>query len=294
VVSMVIGEWANRAPELALSEQTIKTYLYHLEKFGEWFEESTKEELTPESVLAKDIEAYKKHLANEGKAAASVNIALNAIRSLTHLWYTLGYSSDNKGLYVQQLPVNRPAPEYLDQNELNRLLRQPQKKDWHWNGTRDYAILSVFITTGIRAGELVSLDLDDVEIAERSGSLRIKGKGSKVRQVPLTAACRNALKEWLALRPLTASVSVFLSIRKSRLAYTHVRRLVAEYAEQAKIEKTVTPHTLRHSFARLYFDKTRDIASLATLLGHEKVETTAIYARKNLSDLASDVESLFG
>jgi integrase/recombinase XerD len=147
-------------------------------------------------------------------------------------------------------------------------------------GLRDRAILEVLYGAGLRISELVGLDVDDVDLEE--GSVRVLGKGGKEREVPLGGFGREAVSTYLTrVRPTFASAStrgaLFLNQRGGRLSRQSCARLLATHARTAQLERRVTLHTLRHSFATHLLEGGADIRVVQELLGHASVATTQIY-----------------
>jgi site-specific recombinase XerD len=194
---------------------------------------------------------------------------------------------------VKGVPTVTTAPRSLTRRELGKLIRAAEQDAVTGmnHGVRNLAILQVLRNTGLRVGELVQLQLDDVEIAERSGSLIGRaGKGSKHRVVPLNVTARRALSDYFAVRP-AGQPWVFLSQKGGRLTAQPVGRLVAKCAQRAQLQH-VTPHTLRHSFAKDVLDQGESLTKVAALLGYVTVQTTAVYTRPSRLDLERAVASL--
>src|SRR5205814_4655345 len=146
--------------------------------------------------------------------------------------------------------------------------------------------------TGIRVGELTALRLSDVTITERKGQLVVRaGKGSKYRVVPLNADARKALSDYLAVRPKSTADHLFLGRRSDGLSPRAVEKTVLKYAQQARMEE-VSPHTLRHTFGKSALDAGVDLVTVSRLMGHERLETTAIYTTPSAQDLEQAVEKL--
>ncbi len=147
--------------------------------------------------------------------------------------------------------------------------------------------------TGLRVGELCALRLGDVDLSERKGRVTVRsGKGQKYRVIPLNADVRRALAQYLAVRPRVADDHLFVSQRGGTALSTHgVEQLVATYARQAGLED-VTPHTLRHTFGKGLLDAGVDLPTVAALLGHENLNTTAVYTHPSARDLERAVEKL--
>ena len=146
--------------------------------------------------------------------------------------------------------------------------------------------------TGLRVAELCALPLDDIDMSERKGAVTVRsGKGQKYRMVPLNADVRRALGQYLVMRPRVPDGHFFVSQKGGGLQQQAVRQLVEKYARQAGLED-VTPHTLRHSFAKQLLAEGVDLVTVSTLLGHERLETTAIYTQPGPRDLERAVQKL--
>jgi integrase/recombinase XerC len=152
-------------------------------------------------------------------------------------------------------------------------------------------VVVVLLNTGLRASELCGLKLSDLELSERRGRLHVRGKGDKARTVPLNAGVREALREWLSVRPAAADDRLFIG-RRGPLTPSGVWRIVTKLARRAGLED-VHPHALRHTFAtRLLREAGADLVTVAELLGHESVNTTARYTRPSEKDLQAALERL--
>jgi site-specific recombinase XerD len=185
--------------------------------------------------------------------------------------------------------ANSPrAPRALPKKDVDRLIREVERS----GNRRDLAVLQTLRHTGIRVGELTALRLADVEISERKGQLVVRfGKGSKYRVVPLNADARKALSDYLAVRPKSTSDALFLGRRSEGLSPRAVEKTVLKYAQHAGLED-VSPHTLRHTFGKQALDAGVDLVTVSRLMGHERLETTAIYTTPSAQDLEKAVEKL--
>ncbi len=185
-----------------------------------------------------------------------------------------------------------PAGRHRDGRELGRLLAAVEGPGWQ--DKRDCALLSLLARAGLRVSEAVALQIGDVEINSRSGSVLVKhGKGLKERRVPLSVEARAALRSYLEVRPSAVDTHLFLSRTLGPLSARDVQRLVAEAARRTGIAKRVTPHTLRHTFATRFLQKNGgDIATLANLLGHSNVSTTTRYLHPNAARVQEMVEEM--
>jgi site-specific recombinase XerD len=164
----------------------------------------------------------------------------------------------------------------------------------HGHGRRDYALVQLLLQTGLRVGEVAALRRSDIEVRERTGQVRVRdGKGGKAREVPLNATARRALRLYLEQRPDAAiDAPVFLSGRNTSLPVRSIQAIVSRLARRAHlVRQPVSPHTLRHTFALSFLRANPGrLVELASLLGHESLDTTAVYTRPSRDDLATDLE----
>jgi site-specific recombinase XerD len=145
----------------------------------------------------------------------------------------------------------------------------------------------------LRVGEVVSLRISDVELRPRSGWVLVRrGKGQKERKVPLSAEARRALQDYLDVRPNVRKETLFVSRSGKPLSSRDVQRMLEEAGRRAGIRKRVTPHILRHTFATRFLRKGGDIATLAEILGHSKIQTTTRYLHPDRERMQEMVEEL--
>lgn len=211
-------------------------------------------------------------------APSSVARALSAVRSFHRflLRERLAERDPAAGVVRPRLP--RALPHPLGRDEAERLVDAPVPADP--SGLRDRAILELLYGSGLRVSELTGLDVDDVDLDE--GAVRVLGKGGKEREVPLGSYAKAAIERYLrggrpALARPSSRGALFLGTRGTRLARQSVGRLVAQYARRVGIERPVSPHDLRHSFATHLLDGGADVRVVQELLGHASVATTQIY-----------------
>jgi integrase/recombinase XerC len=230
-----------------------------------------------------------KHLLNHFPGAPStINTRLAAARAF--LSWLLGDDSPAKD--VSNVEIPKKPPQALSEQDQRSFLRAV-----HSHGSlRDIAIVEVLLGTGLRSEELLSLQLDDINIRERSGEIIVReGKNSKYREVPLPLATRRALSAFLSEihpRPDNPGAYLWTGQRGPLQDTSTIFRMLAKYAYLARIEP-FGPHVLRHTYATRYLEKNPgDIRGLAELLGHEDINTTMRYTQPNLKDLQKRVENL--
>jgi site-specific recombinase XerD len=269
--------------------RTIANYQSDLACFARWFTQSQGEAFAAAAVTPTDVRDYKAHLVSvEHRTPATVNRRLAALRKFFTWARADGRSSELPTEAVKMLPNGRRSPKGLEKREVDRLIRVAERSA----KKRDVAILMLLRHTGLRVAELCALHLDDIDLRERKGTVTVRsGKGSKYRVVPLNADVRRALGQYLVMRPRVSDTHFFLSQKGGGLQEQAVRQLVDKYARQAGLED-MTPHTLRHSFAKQLLAEGVDLVTVSTLLGHERLETTAIYTQPGPRDLERAVQKL--
>ena len=210
--------------------------------------------------------------------ATSVVRALSSVRSFHRFMMREGRADRDPSAGVVRPKLPRSLPRPLSVEDVQRLLASPP--DGTPPGLRDRAVLETLYGAGLRVTELVGLDVDDLEMEE--GSVRVLGKGSKERDVPLGRYARAALAAYLTRgRPALATArsrsALFLNQRGGRLTRQGCAKILAAHVRRAGIGKRVTPHTLRHSFATHLLEGGADVRVVQELLGHASVATTQIY-----------------
>jgi site-specific recombinase XerD len=272
-----------------VSEKTLTSYQLDLQLFSKWFETTLAEPFSPTSVTPTDIRDYKSHLLNvEKRKPATINRKLAALKKFFAWAKAKGLIEDSPTDSVKGVSMQQRAPHALEKREVDKLIRTVER---HGN-RRDLAIVLTLRHTGVRVGELCNLTLSDVGLSERKGSLTVRsGKGGRYRVLPLNADVRKALSEYLGIRGVKSTQSLFVGQRGAGLTSHGVELMLEKYTRFAGLEG-VTPHTLRHSFAKHTLDAGTNLVAVAALLGHQRLETTAIYTTPNQRDLEQAVERL--
>ncbi len=272
-----------------VAPKTIASYRSDLLGFARWFTDSTSEAFTPAAVTPTDIRDYRAHLRTiQRRPAATVNRRLAALRRFFGWAKATTRIREVPTAGVKGAPSTPRTPKSLPKRELDRLLRAAEQD----GNKRNLAILLTLRHTGLRVGELCNLRLGDITISERKGSLVVRsGKGDKDRTIPLNQDVRQALSAYLAVRPAASTDYLFIGQRGQPLQSDAVQLIVRKYAQRAGVS-AVTPHILRHSFAKQVLDAGADLATVSRLLGHERLETTAIYTQPTAQDLEAAVRRL--
>ena len=210
--------------------------------------------------------------------ATSVVRALSSIRAFHRFLLREGEVERDPTVGVIRPKLPRALPHPLSVEDVTRLLAQPDPSTSA--GLRDRAVLETLYGAGLRVSEMVGLDVDDVDLEE--GSLRVLGKGSKERDVPIGRFGREAVAGYLTrVRPALATArsrsALFLNLRGGRLSRQGVTDILAKHARAAGIDRRVSPHVLRHSFATHLLEGGADVRVVQELLGHASVATTQVY-----------------
>ncbi len=276
----------------AKAELTWRAYRSDLNLFARWFTRTTGDPFDARTLTRIDVRDYKQHLlAAEGKAAATVNRRLAALRAFCAWAKRQGLVTDLATDGIADVPVPKQAPRALDERAVDRVLRRSAQS----GNRRDHAILMTLRHTGIRVAELCDLRVGDVTTSARTGTLTVRaGKGMKQRTVPLNADVRRALATYRDQDRHGADRAEFLFISqrtKTRLTQKAVRGLTAKYGYQAHVADG-HPHAFRHSFATELLRQGVPLTAVGALLGHESLQSTARYTRPSERDLRDAVAKL--
>jgi len=262
--------------ERGLADRTVRAYHRDLRGLVDFLVDRDVD--APEAVDAGDLREYVFHLKERGLAASTIRRAQSSIRTYFSFLVGEGAVEGDPSERMESPRSGRRLPTVLSRGETERLLEAPDPDHpLYW---RDRAILETLYATGIRVSELVALRIVDVDADE--GICTVFGKGSKERIVPVGRTALLVLDRYLReVRPKLESGegkgAVFLSHRGRPLSRVAIWNLVKEAAEEAGIEKDVSPHTLRHSFATHLLEGGADLAAVQELLGHADISTTQIY-----------------
>jgi integrase/recombinase XerC len=272
-----------------LSPVTVRGYRSDIEVFLRWYEAAPLHKLTPV-----DLVNYRSHLAGAaGLKPASINRKLEALRRFCRWAHQQRKLKSNPAIELKLVRTNRAIqPAGLTEPEVNALLRAAGQSK-HGLAKRNYAVLQLFLQAGLRVSELAALRIGDVVLRERAGSVKIQGKGGKQREVPLNTSARRGLSAYLDTRkPVHPEDALITSETGKAISVRSLQSLVSELARRAKVARiNVTPHSTRHTFALKYLERNPGkLVELATLLGHESLDTTAIYLRPSQEEMAEGVE----
>jgi integrase/recombinase XerD len=271
--------------ERGLSSNSISAYKRDLAKFSEYlvFEKLDFERLSEDEIIS--FEVWLKGL---GMAVTSINRNISALKSF-YKYLAQEFSTNNPVSAVASSKVPRRLPKALTIKEITSLI-DSTKREGDPISLRDHAIIELLYGTGARVSEIVGIDINDFAQSDIEGNpittLKLRGKGSKERIVPLGSFAKSALDEYLVrIRPnlLTKSKSarvetaLFLNQRGSRLSRQSAWQMISDAADSTGLSGKVSPHVFRHSYATHLLDGGADIRVVQELLGHASVTTTQIY-----------------
>jgi integrase/recombinase XerD len=211
---------------------------------------------------------------------SSVARKVAVLKTFYHFLMEQNLVSEDPTATLGSPKVQKRLPQILTPDEVDRLLGTPAKHSTP-KGFRDRAILELLYASGVRVTELVSLDVDAVDLDAKT--VRCKGRGAKLRVIPISERAANALSDYLergrSVLVTRDERALFVNAHGERLTRQGLWLIIKEYVEEAGIETAVTPHTLRHSFAVHQLNKGEDLHNVQRLLGHANITTTQMYAR---------------
>ena len=267
------------------SENTVASYVRDVTQFKVYLKENG---MDLKRAKTEHVQDYVLMMKRKGKSAASVTRCLASLKSFYAYMITVGNVKTNPAKGVAAAKVERKYPQILTNKEVELFLEQPQCTDA--KGYRDHAMLELLYATGIRVSELISLDVADLNLA--AGFIRCESKG-KERIIPLYSTAIRALQDYVKeIRPQLIAgeeeEALFVNMSGERMSRQGFWKIIKYYKEKAQIEKEITPHTLRHSFAVHLLENGADIHAIQEMMGHADISSTQIYThvvKKQLKDI---------
>ena len=260
--------------EKRVSNNTLQSYSRDIHQYESYLSQNR---INYVKVDNKVINEYLKYLQQNGKKTSTISRSLASIRSFYQYLMRVKKIKHDPTENIQSPKVEKRVPSVLTSEEVEKLLSQP--KDVDLKGTRDKAMLEVAYATGMRVTEIISLNVDDVDLD--SGFISCKSV-NRQRNIPLGSISIAALREYIRdARPIMIKnddeTSLFVNVNGKRLTRQGFWKIVKYYKEQAHIEKDITPHILRHSFATHLLQNGAELKAIQTMLGHSDISSTQVY-----------------
>lgn len=257
------------------SANTISSYLRDIRQFSEWLEQNTETDLLDATQV--NISDYLHFVEQDGRSAATVSRSLASIKNFYAYLVSSGFCEKTPVTDIHVDRGEKKLPQILTGREIELLLAQPVCADP--KGFRDKAMLEVMYATGIRVSELIELNIDDVNLD--LGIIKC-ATSKKSRVIPLYPAALRALAVYMReIRPAmvigASETALFVNINGTRMSRQGFWKILKHYQAMARIDKEITPHTLRHSFAVHLLENGADIGSLQELMGHRDISSTQMY-----------------
>jgi len=260
-----------------LSLNTLQSYRRDIEQYIPYLKEINL--LNIANTNKTTVITYLLHLQKKGRAVSTISRNLASIRSLYQYLYKNSMIDSDPTADLDSPKVEKKLPQILSTHEVELLLDQPKCVDL--KGYRDKAMLELLYATGIRVSELINLNLSEVNL--EMGFIKCN-KGLRERVIPIGSIAVNALVEYLnksrnLLIQKPDEKALFVNINGGRLTRQGFWKIIKQYKNQAKINKDITPHTLRHSFAAHLLENGADLRSIQEMLGHSDISSTQVYAQ---------------
>ena len=269
------------------SPHTVEAYQRDLEKLLNYLKQEGK---TVDNVQLEDLQHFAATLHELGIGPSSQCRILSGVRSFFRFLELDGWREDDPSELLESPVLGEHLPEVLSEEEVDMLEGSIDLSKWE--GQRNKAIIEVLFSCGLRVSELVNLKLSSIYVDEQY--VRVMGKGSKERLVPISPKALRELDLWMVDRNLMKIKPgeedyVFLNRRGAHLTRTMILIMIKRQAEEAGIQKTISPHTLRHSFATALLEGGADLRAIQAMLGHESIGTTEIYTHIDMSTLRQEI-----
>jgi integrase/recombinase XerC len=273
------------------SSGTISTYTANIKGFIKYYVESYSEEFIPENVIMMDLKDYRNYLLNiKRQKASTINNKIAALKEYFFFLQSNGIIKDNPAENLKKIRTNKPtAPKSFSDTEFKKIKRyvyRSQKELW-------IVVFELLSKTGVRVSELINIRLADITINERSGNLRVIGKNQKERNIPLHLDVRKTITAYMEVRDRMSISSDYLLISERKRPFTRsgIFKMLKRWENDTNIK--IHPHIFRHHFAiQVLNTPNADINTVQYLLGHESIESSAIYLKVRQEDLEKSINAL--
>jgi len=268
------------------SKNTVSSYICDINQFASFLGIHGGAQLT--EATRDDVLQYLSWLKNQGKSAATVSRSVASLKCFYNHLLSVGQIKETPVTDIALEKAVKKLPQILTSKEVELLLEQPQCTDM--KGFRDRAMLELLYATGIRVTELISLDVSDLNLA--AGFIKCRSR-DKERLIPLYPAAVKAIKDYVQnvrdqMIAYPDETALFVNMNGERMSRQGFWKIIKYYQNKAGIEKDITPHTLRHSFAAHLLENGADLRSISEMLGHADISSTQVYTqlvKKQLKDV---------
>ena len=259
-----------------LSDNTLQSYNRDIKLYGNYLDAH---HLDAVKCDEDNIKEYFGTLKDNGKADSTISRNLASLRSFYQYLYKTKVVSSDPTINLESPKIQRKPPKILSTEQVELLLSQPKCVDL--KGYRDKAMLELVYATGIRVTELISLNVNDIDLA--SNSIKCSNRG-KERMIPIGSLAAGALKEYMSkarnsLLKDDSDPALFVNVNGKRLTRQGFWKIIKQYKNQADIDVDITPHTLRHSFAMHLLENGAELRAIQEMLGHSDISSTQVYAQ---------------
>ncbi len=274
----LIGAYENYLTKVKqASANTIASYMRDIRQFSDWLRQNEEMEIVDATQV--NISRYLNHLKEEGRTGATVSRSLASLKNFFSYVVSSGFLESTPVMDIRVDRGEKKLPQILTGREIELLLAQPTCVDA--KGIRDKAMLEVMYATGMRVTELIDLDIDSVNLD--LGIIKCSG-AKKTRSIPLYPAALQALSNYVnkvrsSMLAYPDEQALFVNVNGVRMSRQGFWKILKHYQELAHIEKEITPHTLRHSFAVHLLENGADLGSLQELMGHSDISSTQLYTQ---------------
>ncbi|RTR31786.1 tyrosine recombinase XerC [Shewanella atlantica] len=265
--------------ERQLSKHTVRNYLYELERVSKRLDETT----SWLDVTREQLQGALSQIHRQGLSPRSISLTLSAIKQFCDFLLREGAIQANPAMSLSAPKQNKPLPKNMDLDSVTHLLEIDGDDPL---SVRDKAIMELFYSSGLRLAELAALDVKDISFSEKQ--VKVMGKGSKERIVPIGNMAMNAIECWLTCKKgiVCEDDALFITGKGKRLAHRSIQARLTKWGQEQALNMRVHPHKLRHSFATHMLESSADLRAVQELLGHANLSTTQIYTSLDFQHLA--------
>lgn len=269
--------------ERQFSAHTVRNYLYELNRVTGKLEANSSPPVLWSQVSHEQIQHTLSQLHRQGLSPRSLSLTLSAVKQFCEFLLREGVIQSNPAKSLSAPKQNKPLPKNMDLDSITHLLDIDGDDPL---SVRDKAIMELFYSSGLRLAELAAIDVDDIYFSDKQ--VKVMGKGSKERIIPIGRYALEAIEAWLLLRENIPceNEALFVTSKGRRLAHRSIQARLAKWGQEQALNMKVHPHKLRHSFATHMLESSADLRAVQELLGHANLSTTQIYTSLDFQHLA--------